>query len=136
MPLVTFAPEDEQARLAQASDWLADTAPALSARTLLSRGQRMALVATVVLAVLGAIVFPLGTGILIVGFITLLYLAIVVHRVYITVGSLRHPNLIAISDAEALALREDELPTYTVLVPIFREAAVVPQLVANLRALD
>ena len=38
--------------------------------------------------------------------------------------------------AEVAALRDADLPTYTVLVPVYREAEVVPDLVANLRALD
>jgi cellulose synthase/poly-beta-1,6-N-acetylglucosamine synthase-like glycosyltransferase len=36
----------------------------------------------------------------------------------------------------ARALREDELPVFTVLVPMFREAAVLPKLAAGLRGLD
>ncbi len=33
-------------------------------------------------------------------------------------------------------IADADLPRYTILVPLFREAAVLPQLVANLRALD
>jgi cellulose synthase/poly-beta-1,6-N-acetylglucosamine synthase-like glycosyltransferase len=36
----------------------------------------------------------------------------------------------------ARALREEELPVFTVLVPMFREGGVLPQLAASLRALD
>lgn len=40
-------------------------------------------------------------------------------------------------DAEAAALPDDrDLPVYSVLVPLYREAAVVPHLVAALQALD
>ncbi len=36
----------------------------------------------------------------------------------------------------ARALRDDQLPVYTVLVPMFREGAVLPKLAQSLRALD
>ncbi|HEX3859180.1 MAG TPA: glycosyltransferase family 2 protein [Pseudolabrys sp.] len=36
----------------------------------------------------------------------------------------------------ARALRDDELPVFTVLVPMFREGKVLPRLAASLRALD
>ncbi len=36
----------------------------------------------------------------------------------------------------APALQDHELPVYTLLVPLYREAGVLPQLVANLRAID
>ena len=38
--------------------------------------------------------------------------------------------------AAAAATNEASLPLYTLLVPLFREAGVVPQLLAALRALD
>ncbi|MGE5502667.1 MAG: glycosyltransferase family 2 protein [Ignavibacteriales bacterium] len=37
---------------------------------------------------------------------------------------------------EAPALRDEELPVYTVIAPLYREASVAPELVANLTRLD
>ena len=41
-----------------------------------------------------------------------------------------------VSDEEVAALQDDELPMYTILVPAYREANVIPMLMNNLRALD
>ncbi|MET0663535.1 MAG: glycosyltransferase, partial [Ilumatobacteraceae bacterium] len=41
-----------------------------------------------------------------------------------------------ISDDDVAALRDDDLPAYTVLVPVYKEANVVADLVDNLAALD
>ena len=46
MPRVEVEPEDQIARTEYARDWLADAAPELSARTLLSSAQRVVLIVT------------------------------------------------------------------------------------------
>ncbi len=43
---------------------------------------------------------------------------------------------IKVTDAEVAALDERELPVYTILVPMYREAAVLPKLAGALRRLD
>jgi hypothetical protein len=63
-----------------------------------------------------------------------MYVGIVIHRVAMTVRSLRRPNLVVVSDEEARAFPDDELPVYTVLVPVYGEAHLIPDLVANLQA--
>jgi hypothetical protein len=42
----------------------------------------------------------------------------------------------AVTDAEVAALRDEELPDYTILVPVYREANVIRMLMANLARLD
>lgn len=136
MSMLTLPREDEEARLAHARDWLYVCAPELSSKRLLSKGQRNAAILFPGLIVIGCILSPLRAGIVLVGTATALYLAILVSRVAITLRSLRHPNLVEVSADEALALSEQELPIYTVLVPLYREAKVIPELVTSLRALE
>src|ERR1700719_4247879 len=109
-------------------------APELSAQTLLSRGQRRFLVALAVI-VLGGLVFaPKWTVIAFVGLSIAAYSAVVIQRVVLTNRSLSTSAVVVVTDEEARALPADALPVYTVLVPIYKEAAVVEELVAHLRA--
>ena len=48
----------------------------------------------------------------------------------------RHENRVQVDDADVAALDPRDLPTYTVLVPVYEEANVVADLIANLGALD
>src|SRR5439155_16210738 len=58
------------------------------------------------------------------------------YRLALAFGALGRGGGLAVSPAELAALDERRLPTYTVLVPLLREAAVLPRLVAALSALD
>ncbi|MBA3709582.1 MAG: glycosyltransferase, partial [Planctomycetes bacterium] len=65
-----------------------------------------------------------------------LYAAIVGTKVVaVLVGLLRRHTLV-VGAAELAALSDDALPIYTVLVPLYREAAVASELVAALERLD
>ncbi len=48
----------------------------------------------------------------------------------------RQENHVLVTDAEVAALDPRDLPVYTVLVPVFREANIVANLIENLGALD
>ena len=66
----------------------------------------------------------------------MLYVGSVIYRITITTRSLRNPSLIVVSEEDACAFPDDDLPVYTVLVPIYDEAAVLPELVGQLRGLE
>jgi glycosyltransferase XagB len=136
MPVLTLPRQDQEARLDQSRDLLSDYVPELSSRTLLSRGQKVFLSLVVVSVVIGLLVSPLGTGIVLVGVATALYLAILASRVAMILRSLRSPYLVEVSDVEARAIADGDLPVYTLLVPLYREAHVVARLLAHLRTLD
>lgn len=67
---------------------------------------------------------------------TLVYAVVVAHRFTIVVRGLQRQSVIVIDDAEALSIPPQELPPYTVLVPAYHEARVLPALLAALKALD
>ncbi|MET0704237.1 MAG: glycosyltransferase [Mycobacterium sp.] len=58
-----------------------------------------------------------------------LYLVSTIDRNWLILKGLRTPTLVTISDAEALAIPDDELPVYTVLLPVYREPSIVENLV-------
>jgi glycosyltransferase XagB len=136
VPRVEVEAEDQVTRTEYARDWLADAAPELSARTLLSSAQRLVLIITLAVIVICLILFPLFSGIVLIGLATILYVGAVIYRIIITNRSLRSPNVLIVSDEEARAVPDADLPVYTVLVPMYMEATVIPELVGHLRALE
>ena len=67
---------------------------------------------------------------------TLLYLVTFAYRLFLLGVGLRQTQTVGVSDEEALALRDDELPVYTILVPLYKEAEVVSRTARALEALD
>ena len=108
----------------------------LSANALLSPVQvsrRTAVaIAAATLAALGlTAVFPAAAALMVVGFLALFFLGTVGLRISAAILGLvptRHPR--------ATPLRDADLPVYTVLVPLYREAGQVPRLVKALSRLD
>ena len=136
MSVLTLSESDERARLDHARDWLVTELPDVSSKRLLSSRQRVIGLVVLAVVVLALILEPIQTAIGLVAILTAIYVVVLVTRVNMVVRSLRQPNLVEVSDADAAAVSSDQLPVYTVLVPLYREAAVVPQLMASLAALD
>ncbi|HEY3398650.1 MAG TPA: glycosyltransferase [Armatimonadota bacterium] len=104
-------------------------------RTLTS-AQRWALVVLVVL-VAGLLAWrPVTTLLVLNAAAILFYLLHIGYKFFLVYRSLYRPALWGATPEELAQLRPADLPTYTILVPLYREAAVVPGLVAGLQALD
>src|SRR5690606_28698510 len=94
--------------------------------------QRRVLVGAAVSLAGGLVLVPEPTLIALLALLAFPFLCVVILR-SIALWQLRSPP----PRASAPPIQDDaELPLYTILVPLFREAEVVPQLVAALRALD
>lgn len=107
-----------------------------SAAQLLSRGQRLvggALLATLVLWLAAA---PVPTLRAVVAVLTVLYAAVVAHRVVLVVRGASERRMVEVPDEEARAVAEVDLPRYSVLVPLYREPEVVGQVLGALDRLD
>jgi cellulose synthase/poly-beta-1,6-N-acetylglucosamine synthase-like glycosyltransferase len=76
------------------------------------------------------------TAIALLACITTMYIAISVVRAVLFVRARRSNNTIRISDAQARAVPDGELPTYTVLVPAYREPEVIGRLISHLGRLE
>ncbi|MGC4768405.1 glycosyltransferase [Micromonospora sp. DT44] len=113
--------------------------PELSAATVLSRGQRNTLLALLLgLTALVAAKPLVGYGL---SPITLVHAVIVTSAVtYVVYESYQMMLAIVgfrrISPPATKQLTDKELPTYSVLVPLYKEAAVLPTLIPALAALD
>jgi cellulose synthase/poly-beta-1,6-N-acetylglucosamine synthase-like glycosyltransferase len=116
---------------------LAEFDPEMSARTVFTTPQM--LVAYGLLSViLGGLAFaPLGTLIVLNVAISIYYLGNFVFKgVLVSIGGRRSADTDETIAIEARALRSEDLPIFTVLVPMFREGAMLPRLAQALRNLD
>ncbi|MFN0025672.1 MAG: glycosyltransferase family 2 protein [Acidimicrobiales bacterium] len=110
--------------------------PAESASTNLTDRQIGVVFSWLALVVLGLALFP---RVLIVGHIALItavYSVVVAYRVILHGRSFDAAALIQVPDELARATPDSDLPRYTVLVPCYREPAVVADLVRALGALE
>jgi cellulose synthase/poly-beta-1,6-N-acetylglucosamine synthase-like glycosyltransferase len=116
---------------------LAEFDPQMSARTVLTAGQMIAAYALLTVILIGLAFVPLGTLIALNIAISIFYLGNFIFKgILVSVGGGRAAEIDETIAIEARALRDEELPIYTVLVPMFREAAMLPQLAQALRSLD
>jgi cellulose synthase/poly-beta-1,6-N-acetylglucosamine synthase-like glycosyltransferase len=108
----------------------------MSASVTVTRGQRVALLGALALVVAALVVWPLPTGVALVALAMLMYLANLTDRVMLFARGVGNSPEIRISDEEARAIPDDDLPVYTVFVPAFDEPEVVTRLIHSLGALD
>ena len=107
-----------------------------SARQTFVRPQLIAFAAVVVVIVAG-LVFATGVTLTVLAVAgSLIFLASVLFKFLVCLRGARHEHDIGITDDDVAALTDEQLPTYTVLVPVYREANVVADLVQHLGALD
>ncbi|MBI1649606.1 glycosyltransferase [Hyphomicrobium sulfonivorans] len=118
--------------LRTAVDALKQKNPAYSACYGLWPWQSLALLVMLVIASTGAIFAPEATLYALLAIMLVPFVCVVAVRV----AALAHVCLHRPVQALPLPPADGELPLYTILVPLFRETAVIPGLVAALRALD
>lgn len=120
----------------EATAGLLERAPQNSARQVISTGQKV-VVALVLLAVLaGLILSTRATLIAVTGLCSIFYLAVSVYRFRLAYLALGHQLEIQVSPEEIAALDERDLPVYTLLLPLYKEANIVSRLAAGIDALD
>jgi cellulose synthase/poly-beta-1,6-N-acetylglucosamine synthase-like glycosyltransferase len=110
--------------------------PQLSARVVFSRGQKGGLVVTVVGILVALVLWPIPTAIAALTLVSLAFLASTVFKFLVAMRGAKYDVVERVTKAEVDALTDAELPTYSVLVPVFKEANIVPQLVGNLGKID
>ena len=110
--------------------------PVVSARIVLSRGQRTALWATLAAVVPLLVLFPRQSAAIALGVGSAVFLAATGFKLLVAMRGARFDVVEQVSADEVAALADADLPVYTVLVPVFREANIVAQLVENLGGID
>jgi cellulose synthase/poly-beta-1,6-N-acetylglucosamine synthase-like glycosyltransferase len=110
--------------------------PDRSASRVLIPRQRHALIALLVVVAAGLAIAPGLVLQLLTAVVTLTYLLAMAFRVWIFRRGIGQSAMMRVSDEEARAIPDAELPVYTVLVPAYGEPEVVGELVENLAALE
>ncbi|MEO5533703.1 MAG: glycosyltransferase [Pseudolysinimonas sp.] len=110
--------------------------PKLSARQVFSRGQKIGFILIALVGVVSLVIWPVATVITVLTIVSVAFLASTIFKFLIAMRGARYDVVERVSREQVDALRDVDLPKYTVLVPVFREANIVPQLVSNLGNID
>ena len=108
----------------------------LSARTILGRTSLIIFGCAALLLVGAAFALPNHVPPLITLLIAMLYLWSTIDRNYLVLKGLKSSALVHVSDEEAMSLSDDELPVYTVLLPVYDEPSIVSNLIKGVGRLD
>lgn len=104
----------------------------LSARGRLRRRSGALAVVALALAVAAMIMLPA----VVTAVVAVLYLISTIDRNYLLIKGMRSSALIRVSADEALAIPDEDLPVYTVLLPVYDEPSIITNLINGVLNLD
>lgn len=110
--------------------------PANSAHITFSSSQKISIAIILFALVVCLALSPMNTLIVINIMIQSLYFIMVVFKFSIIIFGTKREAQLRFTPEEIAALDERTLPVYTILVPMYKEAGVIPQLLAHLNRLD
>jgi glycosyltransferase XagB len=110
--------------------------PEESAHQVVSGPQRAVLFAATLIFIGALIVAPIGTLVAAIGISSIYYTFSLLYKLKLTYSALGHEYEVDITPEEVAELDERELPVYSILVPLYKEAAVVPRLVDGINNID
>lgn len=122
--------------LVDAIDGLRIRDPLLSAAVAFTRGQKIFFISLTVLFISALFLSTRWALIGLAGVCTFMYLITLFDRFVMFARGVRAESIVQISDEEALAIPEERLKTYTVLVPAYGEPEVIGQLLDSMRSFD
>ena len=121
--------EEADLRLSASIAGLSDREPLVSAKRILTDRQRRWGVAFIVLILVGCALDVLVTLSILVCIITLFYVGAIIYRLALFRASNQPSTTEKVSDEEARAVPDDQLPIYTVMIPAYREPEVINELI-------
>lgn len=124
------------AALDDAVNGLLDKHPLSSASVAFCPWQRNVLLALAAVTVVCGVLFLVPTLIVFTVVCTVGYVWTMIDRLLLFSRGLDGRTIVTISDDEALALTDDQLPHYTILVPAYNEPEVVGDLIEAMNRLD
>ena len=134
-PPVAQLREDPDQLIELACHGLATAAPEYSAWGVFVPWQRVTLIVLAIAALAGLLVAPAATCIVIIAVVTIAYAVALGYRFVLFRYGARGDRMVTVSDEEAHSVPDDQLPVYTVLVPVFHEP-LLGELVERLEGLD
>lgn len=115
---------------------LANLKPEQSARTVITKGQIVALCLMLLVVIIGMVLAPSKTLMVLGILMSLVFLISFGLKFLLAWQGSRHRIDVKVTDEDVAALSDKELPIYTILVPMYKEPEVLPILVNALRNLD
>jgi len=110
--------------------------PAECAFTVLTFWQYVAF-ALGVLALLAGLYFALRPTLILLNFlVNLAFLGSILFKFTVSLAGAKYEQVQPITAEEVASLKDEDLPTYTILIPAYREAKVIQHLLTNLQHLD
>jgi cellulose synthase/poly-beta-1,6-N-acetylglucosamine synthase-like glycosyltransferase len=106
-----------------------------SASTTVTRSQKWVLAGMAVVVVSAVVIAPMPALTALIGVVTLLYLTVFAYRIKLAYHAIGGADVVRVSDEVALAIPDDALPTYTVMIPAYGEPEVIGQLIDSMNAL-
>jgi cellulose synthase/poly-beta-1,6-N-acetylglucosamine synthase-like glycosyltransferase len=119
-----------------ASRNLLERAPEESAHYVLSRRQRWFMIGLLAIGATLLAIAPITTVVIFNVATVAFYTLFTAYRFTLVYRSLAHDLELPVTDEDLAALDERDLPIYTILVPLYREAAVLPRLIESIAAID
>lgn len=98
--------------------------------------QKVVFLGVFALLLAGLIAQPLSTAIFLVAVLSLIYFLDLLFSLYVLFKNLELPCEIDVSQKELENLRKVELPVYSILCPLYKEANILPQFIKAIEAID
>jgi glycosyltransferase XagB len=132
--MLQYAHRDHYADIARNA--LVRDAPEQSAHVVATTAQKAFFIIVALAAIAALVVWPIPALIGLVGVASVLYLAVSGYKLALTLRALGRRLELEVGDDEIVALDQRTLPTYTILIPLYKEGGIVRRLVRDLDALD
>ncbi|GAB4027962.1 MAG: hypothetical protein Fur0011_7080 [Candidatus Microgenomates bacterium] len=98
---------------------------------------QVTVISTLVIALgWGFVVEPINTLIALTATLSFIYLIDVLFNLYVTLKSLHFPPEIIATSDELARIKDKDLPIYSILVPLYKEANVLPEFIRSMDLLD
>lgn len=98
---------------------------------------QVTLISALVIAIgWGFVVEPISTLIALTATLSFIYLIDVLFNLYVTLKSLHFPPEIIATSDEIASIKDKDLPIYSILVPLYKEANVLPEFIRSMDLLD
>ncbi|WP_432993163.1 glycosyltransferase family 2 protein [Dactylosporangium sp. CA-233914] len=135
------APTDEaepptDVHLTRSIHGLRELWPDQSAHIVLTRVQRTCLIVVTIALAAALLRWTIVTLQVVIAVITVLYAGAITFRLALTWAASRREHRVRVSDEDARAVPDHELPVYTVLVPAYHEPQVIGMLMEHLAELE
>jgi hypothetical protein len=115
---------------------LFNRSPAQSAYQTFRRWQVVAGVGVAAVVLLGLVLATVPTLVVLAALVNLAFAGSIVFKLVTALYGAQVERIEPVTDTELAALDERDLPFYTILVPVFREANIIAKLIDNLRGID